>query len=72
MVTKPDRASSCHLSRIRDARHLSLTPSHDNSLVLLFGSSWTIRNVIYSDSLKIIAEIRKQKRFGWGYVFTVR
>lgn len=63
MVTKADQASSCQLSQIRDARHLSLSPSHDNSLVLLFKSSCTIWDVIYSDSLKIIAEMWEDKWF---------
>lgn len=39
------------------------SPSHGNSLVLLFESSCTIWDVIYSDSLNIIAEAWEDKWF---------
>lgn len=63
MVTKPDAGTI--LSAVWDYRCKAPLPlsSHDNSLVLLFESSCTIREVIYSDSLRIIAETWEDEGF---------
>ena len=63
MVTDSHQGLGHQLSQIINARHYFLSSSQGNLLVMLFESSCTLWDVIYSDSLNIPAEACGDKWF---------
>lgn len=63
MVTDSHQGLDHQLSEIINARHYLLSSSQGNLLVMLFESSCTLWNVIYSDSPNIAAEAWGDKWF---------